>query len=400
MTRLLLLSLLASSTPALADDWPDFLGPKRRGISQETGWNTDWNAKEPPVLWKFECGAGAGSCSIAGGRVFVMGSKGDEESVICLDAATGNEIWRQSYECEFDKRSFDTGGPSGTPVVDGDRVYTLSFRGHLYCWNAADGAKRWELHLENDFKGIMPRWGWAGAPLPLGNMLIIEPGGNGSSRAAVNKLTGEVFWQSGNDPASYASPIIFAGPEMRGAALFNANGLTCVNPRDGSELFRHEWKTSFGVNASTVVHRDGQFFLASGYDHGIALVGAVGSVWENRDINLQFQSPVLYGDHLYFISGDHKRTSQLQCLAWATGEVKWSQRVNGHRGGLLIAGGKIIAVTEKGETILAEATPSEFKELGRFQHLTGTAWSAPAFSDRKLYLKNNAGRLLCVDLAP
>ena len=399
--RFLLPALALLCSTAAAADWPEILGPKRRGISQETGWNMDWNAKEPAELWKVKVGSGVCSCAVVGSRVFTMGSDGDRESVICLDAATGKEVWRQTYDCEFDERSFGTGGPAATPTVDGDRVYTMSFRGQLNCWNASDGAKVWALHLETDFKGIMPRWGWAGNPLVVGNMVFIEPGGNGSSRAAVDKLTGRVFWQSGTDPVAYASPVIFSGPEMRGVAVFNSSGLVGINPRDGTELFRQPWKTDYDVNAATPVHKDGKFFLGTGYDHGIALVDArSGPVWESKKIMLHFQSPVLFEDHLYFLSGDNKNKAFIQCLEWATGTVKWSQSVPGQRGSVIIAGGKLITLTDQGEVILADASPAGYKELGRIQPLARQAWPVPAFSDRRLFVKNNAGTLVCLDLNP
>lgn len=352
------------------------------------------------MLWRAKAGAGASSCSVAGGKVYTMGGEGNEEWLLCLDAATGKELWRKRYECEFDKRSW-SGGPAGTPVVDGDRVYTLSFRGQMICWNASDGEKRWEANLESDFKGTQPRWGWAGNPLVLGNMVILEPGGNGSSRVALDKLTGKVFWQSGNDAAAYANPVIFAGAEMRGAALFNASGLVCVNPRTGEELFRYEWKTDFGVNAPTPIHKDGKFLLCSGYNHGMALVDIKsGPVWEKKDVMMQFQSPVLYEGNLYLLSGDKGNKAKLQCFDWNSGAVKWSQNMRGSRGSVIVAGGKLIAVSEEGEVILAEAGPEAFKELGRVQAVTGTTWAVPAFSDKRLFVRNNEGTLVCLDLNP
>ncbi len=398
----LLAVLLWGARSASANDWPEILGPKRRGVSQETGWNVDWNTKEPPLLWKAELGNGAASCAVAGGRVFTMGSNkaANTESVICLDAATGKEVWRQTYDCEADAANW-TGGPAATPVVDADRVYTLSFRGQLFCWNTVDGIKVWELNLETAFKGIMPRWGWAGSPLVVGNMLVVEPGGNGSSRAAVDKLTGKVFWQSGTDPAAYASPVIFSSPSLRGVALFNASGLVGVNPRDGTELFRHPWKTSVDVNASTPMHRNGQFFIGSGYGSGIAMFDAkAGMVWSNKELMLQFQSPVLFGDHLYFVSGEAKASAMLQCLEWDTGRIAWSQRVGSERGQTIIAGGKLIVVTQQGEVILADASPTGYKERGRFQPLPAEVYGSPAVSDRRLFIRNNRGRLVCMDLSP
>jgi len=399
--RCLLSTLLVTTLPATADDWPEILGPKRRGISQETGWNMDWNTKEPPVAWKAKVGTGASGCAVAGGKVVTMGASQDgTETVYCVDLTSGKELWSQTYDCEFDKRMWD-GGTSTTPVIDGDRVYTLSFRGQLFCWNLADGKKLWELHMEREFKGAMPYWGWSGSPLVVGNMLIIEPGGNGSSRAAVDKLTGKVFWQSGTDPVAYASPVIFSNPAMRGVALVNANGLVAINPRDGSELFRHEWKTPHDVNAAIPVHRDGKFLLSSGYDTGLAQVApGTGEVWTTRKIMMQFQSPVLYQDHLYLISGDNKQSGTLQCLDWATGTVKWKQSVGGNRGNVIIAADKLIAVTEGGEVILAAASPAGFQELGRVQALSARVWAAPAFSNQRILVRNNAGSVVCLDLTP
>lgn len=394
-----LLSLF--TLPAVADDWPEILGPKRRGISLETGWNMDWNQKEPAERWRITVGPGAASCAVVAERAYTMsGSAVGTEAVICLDVLTGKEIWRQTYDCAFDKRSWG-GGPAATPVVDGDRVYTLSFRGQLFCWSALDGKKLWELDLETAFKGIMPHWGWAGSPLVVGNMLIVEPGGNGSSRAAVDKMTGKVFWQSGTDPAAYASPVIFSGGGLRGVALFNANGLVGINPRDGTELFRHEWKTSYDVNAAIPVQRDGRFFIGSAYGSGVALVEANGArVWENKKVLFQFQSPVLFEDHLYFVAGENKSSATLHCVEWQTGKVKWTEPCGKERGHVIVAGGKLIVVTQQGEVILADASPAGYTEHGRMQAVPAEVYAAPAFSDRRLFIRNNAGTLVCYDLHP
>jgi len=177
----------------------------------------------------------------------------------------------------------------------------------------------------------------------------------------------------------------------------------CVNPRDGTELFRHEWKTDFGVNAPTPIHKDGKFLLCSGYNHGMALVDIrAGVVWEKPEVAMQFQSPVLFEGHLYFISGKNgsKEDAKIQCLEWSSGAVKWSHNVKGSHGSVIVAGDKLIALTENGEVILAEASAAGYKELGRIQEMTGETWSAPAFSDRRLFVRNNAGTLVCLDLTP
>ncbi|HWB01523.1 MAG TPA: PQQ-binding-like beta-propeller repeat protein [Verrucomicrobiales bacterium] len=396
--RSVFLCALLISADACADDWPEVMGPGRSGISQETGWNTDWNNKEPPLLWKFQAGPGASSCVVSGGRMYTMGSRGDQESVLCLDAASGKEIWRQMYDCKFDKRSWD-GGPAVTPVLDGERLYTLSFRGQLFCWNAKDGTKLWERHLVDDLHGLKPNWGWAGSPLVVSDKLIVEPGGKGTSRTALDKLTGETLWQSGNDPVAYASPILFSGPALSGVAFFNAAGLSGVDPRDGTELFRQRWKTDFDVNAVIPVQRDGKFFIGSAYGRGIALIDArSGPVWKNEKLIIHFQSPVLLGDHLYVVEGQAENPAVLTCLEWSTGKVCWRHRAGHERAHLIAVGSKLLVITQDGELVLAEASPAAGNELGRFQAIPKTVFSPPAFSDHRLFIRNNSGTVICYDM--
>ena len=255
--------------------------------------------------------------------------------------------------------------------------------------------------MESAFKGAMPYWGWSGSPLIVGNMVFLEPGGNGSSRAAVDKLTGRIFWQSGTDPVAYSSPVIFSNPAMRSVAVLNASGLVGINPRNGSELFRHAWKTPNDVNAAIPLHHDGRFFVGTGYKTGLVMLDAkTGPVWSHPEIQLHFQSPLLFNGHIYLVSGDNDNTGTLQCLDWNTGTVKWKQPTGGNRGSVIAAGGKLIIVTEPGEVILADASPDGYHELGRVHELSKRVWAAPAFSDKRLFIRNNAGSLVCLDLAP
>ena len=401
-----LVALSLSLPCARADDWPELMGPKRRGISLETEWNVNWTAKEPPVAWKVQVGIGSSSIAAVNGRVYTMGGHREgRESVICLDAATGREYWRQEYDCPFDKRMFE-GGTAATPVVDNGKVYTLSYLGALYCWDATTGEKVWERNLETDFKGVKPRWGWAGSPLVVGNMLIVEPGGNGSSVAALDKLTGATFWQRGSDPAAYGSPVIFSAPSlMRGVALFNETGLVGINPKNGAELFRQAWKTDFGVNAGLPLQADGRFFLCTGYGMGAGLVdltsGAPRLAWKSGEATAQFQSGVLLDGNVYLVSGDSSTKSELKCIDFATGAVRWSERVGtGKIGHVIAAGGRLIVTPDSGEVLLVEASPKAYRELGSIHPLTGKVWAAPAFSDSRLFIRNNGGTFICLDLKP
>jgi outer membrane protein assembly factor BamB len=246
----------------------------------------------------------------------------------------------------------------------------------------------------------MPQWGWVASPFVAGDALVVEPGGSGSSRAAVNKFTGEILWKAGSAPAAFSSPILFDRHGSAGIALFNAGGLVAISPGDGAEIFRQPWKTSFNVNAIIPVHRDGKFFIGSAYGKGIALVSpAEGLIWKSP-ISLHFQNPVLYGEHLYFVGGEAEQPAVLQCLEWATGKVCWERSIGRERGHLIVVDGKLIIITQDGELILADASPAACRERGRFQAVAKRVFAAPAFSDRRLFVRNNDGTLLCYDMTP
>jgi outer membrane protein assembly factor BamB len=163
-TKSLCLLSLASMLLALsvqADDWYRWRGPDLNGISKETGWQSQWPAEGPKQLWKASVGMGVASISVSQGRAFTTGNNGsDTDTIFCLDAATGAEIWKHSYPCDLDAH-FWQGGTTATPTVDGDRVYSVSKKGDLFCFDAAKGTIIWSKSIIKDY-GIEPNtWGFS-----------------------------------------------------------------------------------------------------------------------------------------------------------------------------------------------------------------------------------------------
>jgi outer membrane protein assembly factor BamB len=155
--------MAAAAAPLQAADWPQWRGPRRDGISSETGWRA-WTAGGPRRVWTAQVGEGFSSVAVKGGRLYTVGNAGGKDTVYCLDAGTGRVVWRFSYPCG----SGDYGGPRATPVVDGNRVYTFSREAQAHCLNAASGARVWERDLRRETGGAPPQWGFAGSPLVLG----------------------------------------------------------------------------------------------------------------------------------------------------------------------------------------------------------------------------------------
>jgi outer membrane protein assembly factor BamB len=389
-----LVATLCLSHSALGADWPQWRGPNRDGISAEKGWQTAWSAEGPKRLWEQKVGAGYSSMSVSEGRVYTMGNTNDVDLVSCFNAETGAPVWQHAYAClAKDPNGFQ--GTRGTPTIDQDRVYTVSRHGHLFCLDAKTGKVKWTKNLVKDLAGREPMhsggknegWGFAGSPLIEKQLVLVEAGGDGSSVVALNKLTGEPAWKTGTDQAGYASLMALDVEGQRCFFQFAGEDLILRRMKDGSELWRYPWKTSYGVNSATPIIHDHHVFISSGYGFGCALgkisLKGFEEVWRNKNMKNHVNSCVLVDGYLYgFDEGE------LKCVDWKTGEVKWGHRSYG-KGSLIFSDGKLLLYGDKGKLGLAEATSAGFKELASFQALTGqNTWAHPVLANGRIYARN------------
>ena len=393
---------LAMSVPVLAQaqeatfDWPQWRGPNRDGISAEKDFATTWPKEGPPRLWSANLGGGYSTVAVVGDRLYTMGNVNDVDRVMCLNTATGKQLWDYKYPCSAaDPNGYP--GPRCTPTVDGNLVYTVSRQGHLLCLSAANGALVWNQHLVNNFGGRMPQWGFSGSPLVEGNLLILETGAQGRSVLALNKLNGRLVWATGNYAAGYSSPVAFDLGRERAVAVFSAGGLTCRAVSNGRILWHYNWRTSYDVNAATPIVFDDKIFISSGYGSGCALLqmtaNSVQLVWSNKNMRNQFSSCVRSRGHLYGFDDN-----QLRCLDLITGAVKWSTLAYG-KGSLMTAGGRLILYGERGRLGLAEASPTGFQELAGAQVLGGNStWAPPVLANGHIYCRSFAS-LACLNVA-
>lgn len=395
---------LAAGLPASADDWPQFFGLARDGKSAETAWNQDWDSMEPEVLWKAELGRGCASFAVADGRCFSTGNTDDRDSIFCFDALTGKTIWSHSYEQRLDPKYYK-GGTSATPTVDGDRVYSVGKEGDLFCLDAATGKVRWHRNYQQDFGGRRQTWGWAASPLISGDLLVVDPGGEAAAVVALDKLTGEIKWQAGEDQHGYAAPVHFRNVAGDGVMVFGGNGLHAFAMADGAPLFSFPWKTKYDINASMPLALDGDLvFLSSGYGSGCSVIRIhagnkkVDQVYKNHALSLQFQSGVRVDGHLYAVDGQTGRKAFLRCLHLKSGEVLWSEKFSGDLGTLIQVDKLFLIMKEVGELTLGRLAAEGYEELGSVQILKKPVWATPAFSNGLLYCRNNDGDAVCVDL--
>ncbi len=371
---------------ARAADWPQWRGPMRNGTTAEAPGT--WPAGGPRQLWTARVGEGYAAVAVQGNRVFTLGNDGSKDHVYCLDANTGRVVWDYFYN----QAPGDYGGSRATPVLDGGNVYTLSRSGIALCLNAATGKLVWWKDLAKTVGAEEPRWGFGGSPLVVGTRVLYNIGSAGT---AVDKATGKVLWKSGRGAAGYASPVTFRAGGQSGAAIFSGAALVAVDPASGRVLWQHPWQTQYDVNAADPVFVGDQVFISSNYNRGAALLQLSGGrpsvVWENRNMRNHFNSSVVAGGFLY--GNDEGR---LKCLDLRTGAERWQSRGLG-KGGLILAGGKLVVLTERGEVQVAPASPGGFNIEARAQLPRGDWWTHPVLANGRLYCRSHDGVLVALD---
>ena len=388
LLAVLLLCLAQQALAQTAALWPQWRGPNRDGVSKETGLLKQWPAEGPPLVWK-ATGAGRGysSFSVANGKLYTLGLRGDREFVIAFDVATGKEAWATAHGSAFRNDRGD--GPRGTPTVDGDRVYALGGDGDLSALDAGTGKIVWTKNILKEFRGSNITWGISESPLVLGNKLLVNPGGPNASIVALNKADGSLIWKSQSDRAGYSSGIPV---EINGATqvvFFTSERALGLDAKDGRLLWDYSRPANNVANVATPIVRANRVFISSDYGTGGGVVeikpdNKAQEIWFSKDMRNHHSSSVLIGDYLYGFS-----SAILTAVKFDTGEIAWRDRSVG-KGSLVYADGHLYCFSENGVVGLVEATPAGYKEKGRFriQQDSLPTWTHPVVAGGRLYLRD------------
>lgn len=391
VTAIGVLSLTVDVSNRTLDDWPQWRGKNRDGISAEKGLLKTWPAAGPPLAWK-TTGAGEGysSFSAAHGRLYTMGARGGTEFVMAFDAATGKKLWERESGRRFSNDQGD--GPRGTPVVDGTQLYSLGASGDLTSIDSATGKVAWTINVLQKFGGRNIRWGLSESPLVLQDRILVNAGGRGASIVAIKKTDGSEIWRSGDDEAGYSSAVSATVGGIPMAVFFTAAKALGVDTRDGRHLWSYARAANRTANIATPIIRGNKVFISSDYGTGAALLELTPSgntmnakeVYFTNEMRNHHASSILIGDHLYGFS-----SAILTAMKFDTGEVAWKDRSVG-KGSMVFADDRLYLFSERGTVAIAEANPAGYKEHGRFQLTTGSSptWSHPVVANGKLFLRD------------
>ena len=399
MLRSFLLALVVVFTSALAaaDDWPQFRGLTQNGVSAEKAWSAEALAGGPKIAWKANVGLGFSSMVIAGGRASTVGHADGKDTVFCFDSTSGKELWKYSYPAELGDKFFE-GGTTGTPTWDGSRLYWLSRWGDLICFESDSGKVVWQKNIQKETEAPLPMWGFTGAPLVVGNLLVLNVGEAG---VGVDKSDGKVVWKSAPKDAGYSTPLPFESGGAKLVIFGSGTSYVAVDPLTGKEAWRFRWVTQYGVNAADPIVSGDRVFISTGYSKGGALLqlGAdePRQLWKTKALRTQLNAAVLHDGYLYGVDGDTTEKGSLKCIEFATGAEKWSQPGFGN-GAVIVADGKLIALSGDGELSIAPASPDGFKPTANAKLLGPKCWTAPVLANGLVYCRNSRGEMVVINL--
>jgi len=418
MNGLLLLVFLQAS----GQDWPHWRGPDRNDVvAESSGWGTaDWSLKD--AAWTRNVGEGSSSPLVVQGRLYGMGWAQERDTVFCLDAASGKEIWKTDYPCPAhgrhhmgDEKFYS--GPTATPEFDPatGRLVTLSTDGDLLCWDGKTGRKIWGLNLysayaapRRPFVGAEQRdYGYITSPLILGDCTLVQVGAKEGCVMAFANDTGKRVWVSEcRDDAAHTggmAPMTVEGVAC--VAMMTLNNLVVFRldkGKEGRTVATVPWTTDFGNNVAGPAVFEDSVLITSEYNHKsiarfkITLQGAT-KVWE-QPYSSKACTPVIFKNHVYWA------WRRLHCLDYASGEQKWEGGDYGDAGSCIATGdGRILVWGGSGRFSLVEgatASPGAFQELVRVGRIVpAVSWPHVVFAGGRLYCKDRDGNLKCFQVA-
>jgi outer membrane protein assembly factor BamB len=401
--------LTAADLAISPDDFPRYRGVAADGVAPVVPVPANWSSRPPEPLWRTPVGWACSGIAVAGKAAVTIEQRKDQEAIVCYDRTNGKELWSHAYPAQF-KHSpmMGDGGPRSTPtIVDGD-VYALGAMGNLVCLDGTNGKPRWSTNIIEDNGAKVAEWGMTSSPLIVRDLVVVNAGidPNNNRHLAVvayDRKTGKKAWAVGDHPAGYSSPLLAKLGGVEQIVLFDGGGVAGIDPKDGTELWRHPWKTFSEMNIIQPLILPGdRVFISSEGTNGSVLLEvkqstsgwSVAPVWATRQLATRFANPVYYAGHIY---GLHNGI--LCCLDATTGKRLWKgERFDS--GQLLLTGSTLLVQTERtGELAAVSADPTEYRELGRTKVFGGSrTWNTPSLAGGRLYLRNHE-EMVCLELA-
>ncbi|HKO96794.1 MAG TPA: PQQ-binding-like beta-propeller repeat protein [Pyrinomonadaceae bacterium] len=392
---------LAASTSAVAQDWSQWRGPSRDGIIPASSAPTNWPAALQRA-WRVEIGEGYSSPVVSRGNVFVHGRKDPEEVVMALNLASGKVIWEQKYQADFKKNQYAVKmakGPNATPLVMGNRLFTLGVTGILNAWDTATGKLLWTKDFSKLIDTSKMFCGTAASPLAVNDRVVVQVGSDihGGQILALEPATGKVVWEWKGAGPGYASPVVLEIGGTKQIATMTNGSIVGVDAATGAELWSEPFPDEWHENIMTPLWT-GSHLIASGPRQGthaytilmIANKWHVKEAWKNPDVAMYMSSPV-YGDGLIYGLSEKKK-GQFVALDEKTGAVKWAtEGREGDHASVLLTPRNLVYLTNGADLIVAKRGTPTFTIEKRYDVAEAETWAVPVFLGSDLLVRDATG---------
>ncbi len=427
-----------------ASDWPQWLGPTRDGRWKDTGLLEIFPKDGPKVLWKKPLNPGYSGPAIAGGKVFVCdriadpvendkpqpkGGIAGKERILCLDFKTGEKVWEYVYDCLYERVNYPS-GPRTTPVVDGDRVYTLGAMGDIFCMDIKTGKPVWQMNLKTEFSAKLPVWGYSAHLLVDKERIYALAGGEGSAVVALEKKNGAPVWKAlTSQEVGYSPPVFVEAGGVTQLVVWLSDVVAGLNPKTGDVYWKEKHPAAGvkqarpAVTITTPCIHDGVVYVSSAYDGALAVKLAADKptasiLWQSEKKHPMsaeklptLMSSLLVKDGNLF--GIGAEDGDVICVKADNGETVWtSMGLFGGKKALfgtafwVDAGDRQYCFTDQGDLVVLDLNAKGYKELGRAHVIDPSqgargrkvVWAHPAFADKCMIARNDK-EIVCVSLA-
>ncbi|MBL7133838.1 MAG: PQQ-like beta-propeller repeat protein [Phycisphaerae bacterium] len=383
---------LVASTCIFAQDWPQWRGPNRDGEVSGFAAPSKW----PSALgqkWKTTVGSGDGTPALVGEKLYVFTRQGGDEVTLCLNAANGNEIWRDKYAAQaVTGPASRHPGPRSSPAVANGKVVTLGVAGVVSCLDVGSGKMLWR---KDPYPKVVPTFFTSCSPIIVGGAAVAQLGkaGNGAI-IAFDLATGSEKWKWAEEGAEYASPAVLTVDGTEQIVTLTEKSIVGVGAADGKLL----WKLPFApgrraYNAATPIV-EGQTVIYTGAGRGAKAVkiekqgdGFVAKeLWSNPDLAPQYNTPVLKNGLLFGFSGG----GNLYCINAKDGSTAWTDTAQHGRGfaAIVSAGSAMLALPSTSELIVYKPDGKAYAEIAKYKVAETPIYAHPVISGKRIFVKD------------
>ena len=399
-----LIVLALAATIASGQEWTQWRGPERDGSVSGKNVPAAW-PESLKKSWRIEIGEGYSSPVVAGGRVFVHGRRDPEEIVESINLADGKVIWQQKYQSEFKKNQYAVEmakGPHATPLVVGNRLFTLGVTGILNAWDTATGKQLWTRDFSKAIDTSKLFCGTAASPLLVDGRLIVQIGSDihGGQILALNPATGATEWEWRGLGPGYASPVVIETGGAKQIVAMTEGSIVGVEGKTGNELWSVPFPDEWHENITTPLWT-GTHLIVSGTRQGthaytLKQIGGkweASESWKNPDIAMYMSSPV-FGDGLIY-GHSSKKKGQFFAIDEKTGAVRWTtEGREGEHASLLLTPQNVVFLTNGGDLIVAKRNTPAFAVEHRYEVAEASTFAMPVLLGSNILVRDATGLTL------